>query len=79
MVLDGVLHVVRRVLPVLQAPRRPEGRRVGRARRRRTVLLLRLRVGDRRGRGRGRVVAVTSGTWVARGKFKFLPHSIRKL
>ena len=64
-VLDGVLHVVRRVLPVEQAPRGPQGRRVGSARGRRAVLLLRLRVRDRRGRGRGSVVAVSSGTWVA--------------
>ena len=61
-VLDGVLHVVRRVLPVHQAPRRTQRRRVRRARRRRAVLLLRLRVRDRRWRGRGRVVAVAAGT-----------------
>ena len=67
-VLDGVLHVVRRVLPVHQAPRRTQRRRVRRARRRRAVLLLRLRVRDRR--GRGRVVAVAAGAWVAGDSFE---------
>ena len=76
-VLYGVLHVVRRVLPVVQAPRRPQGRRVRRARRRRPVLLPRLRVRDRRGRGRGRVVTVASGTWVTEDELKFLSHSAK--
>ena len=76
MILNGVLHVVGRVLPVVQAPRRPESGRVRRARWSLAVVFLRLGVRQRRGRGRGRVVAVTSGTLTG-DSFTFLSSKVK--